>query len=124
MCGSLDFCEPIHISDIGFINKERRVGRKDKLSSYIFIELFYHSGETSVHLRMKVNFRFVDNDHAMFEIISIHRKYHRKKGLFTITQFRERNIVSKHIYEIEFQQSITVFHRQCFIEIFLYDKDK
>lgn len=59
---TIDFCKSVYISNVRFIDKQGRVGREDKLSSDILTNFFYHSRKTSLHLRMKMDLRFIDKD--------------------------------------------------------------
>ena len=61
----------IDITDVTFINKERRVGREDKLGPNIFTHFLHHSRQASLHLRMEMDLWFIDDKQSSFEIISI-----------------------------------------------------
>lgn len=45
---------------------------------YVLIDLLYHPCIASLHLGMEMDLRFIDDDHAMTEIISVHDEDHRQ----------------------------------------------
>jgi hypothetical protein len=95
--------ESIDVSDIGFIDKEGRVGREDKLSTDIHADLLHHPGKASLHLRMKMDFRLIDDEHSSLEIITIDSENNHQQGLLSVAQTMEINAMSIHIHKREFQ---------------------
>jgi hypothetical protein len=102
--------ESIDMRDIGFVDKERRVGGKDELCSDIRTDFLHHPRQASLHLRMKMNFRFIDDEDTSFEIVPINSENHDQEGLFSITQIIKTNAVSIRIRKREFQKSGCIFH--------------
>ena len=89
---------------------------------YILINLLYHPGKASLHLRMEMDLRFVDDDHAVLEIIAVHGENHGQERLLSITQFSEIDIFAELIHQGEGKETISISYRQCPIEIFLDDE--
>jgi|GEM_PF-2496376 len=119
-----DFGKSVDVAYIHIIYEERRVGRDEKLRSYIAADLFYHPDKTSLHLRMEINFRFIDDERSVFEIIAIDGEDDNQQRLFSITQIIESEPMSKTVYDPESELTIGVFYDQILIEIFIHSKSE
>jgi len=73
---------------------------------------------------MKIDFRLIDDECSVFEIVTINSENNNQQRLFPIAQIIESEPMSRTVYDPESELIIGVFYDQILIEIFIQSKGK